>query len=103
MRRVTCINESCYSEALTYGRCYEALAIDDAGQHPKVKLQSDNQRVRWFPQYCFDMRGSPVPLLDTVTLHDDPSDAEQRRVEVDLHFSDGQRRWCWIATPHGLA
>jgi hypothetical protein len=102
MTEATCIDESVYRGALSYGRSYRILELDDNEQPHSIKLQGDNGRVRWYPAYCFDLSGRAVPRLETVTIADDLASAEQRLIEVELHFSDGQRRWCLFAAPAAL-
>lgn len=101
MREIVCINEGVYSGALTRGTHYSALA-EDADKR-QVKVRGDNGRVRWFPGYCFDLEGREPPTMVSMTLRDDPEDTETSAVEVDIELSSGERRWCWFATPTGIA
>jgi hypothetical protein len=98
----TCITESVYHDALTYGRKYLILDIKDDLHRPTIKIQGDNGRVRWFPAACFDQSGDDVPLLETMTVCDDLAIAAAAAIEVEISFSDGQKRWCFFATPQAL-
>ena len=101
MSEIVCIDEGVYSEALTRGTHYSALAED--AEKRQVKLRGDNGRARWFPTYCFDLEGREPVTMVGMTLGDDPEDPETRSVEVDIELSTGERRWCWFTTPKGLA
>jgi hypothetical protein len=102
MQYATCITESVYHDALTYGRKYAILGIKDDPHHPIIKVQGDNGRVRWFPASCFDLTGVDVPRLEAITICDDLAIAASAAIEVEISLSDGQRRWCFFATPEAL-
>ncbi len=97
MSEATCISEAGYGVALTYSRKYEILVRDEDKR--QVKVKGDNGRARWFPMGCFDLTGSEIPVLTTITIRDDLEPEPSSWVEVDLELSDGQKRWCWFATP----
>jgi len=102
MPDATCIDESVYAGALTYGRKYPMLALEPNQQPRKVKIQGDNGRVRWYPALCFDLSGRDIPCLETIQICDDVVAADSVMIEVELTLSDGQRRWCLFATPTAL-
>jgi hypothetical protein len=52
---------------------------------------------------CFDLNGADVPVLESFQVLDPISPDQDKFVEVDVLLSDGQRRWCWFATPKALA
>jgi hypothetical protein len=91
-----------YASALTYGDQYRILASDSGKGH--VRVRGDNRKVRWYPDYCFDMTGQPVPKLVHVDI-DTPLNTPTVDVDVyvELTFSDGQQRWCTFTTPHVLS
>jgi hypothetical protein len=93
----TCINDSVYDGALTYGQKYAVLAVSDDGR--TFKLRGDNGRTRWYPALRFDPTGADVPRLTSVTLRDPVDDPLTAVVEVDLMLSNGEQRWCWFVTP----
>lgn len=99
----TCIGVATYGEALTYGKAYRVLQHDVA-KHD-VEVRGDDDRVRWFPESCFDLTGQPaVTLVDTWSEDEiDAPEGATHGVEVVFEFSDGQRRWCWFTTPGQLA
>jgi hypothetical protein len=99
MLDVTCIDESVYAGALTYGRKYSVLAFESDQQPRKVKIQADNGRVRWYPVLCFDLSGRDIPHLETLRICDDLAAADSALIEVEVTLSNGQRRWCLFATP----
>ena len=103
MPTATCINECCYEGALTYGRQYLVIALDDEDHPRKVRIQGDNGRVRWYPASCFDLTGRAIPRLETMRMCDDLAASDTTLIEVEVTLSDGTRRWCWCGTPAGLA
>lgn len=99
--KATCVTVGVYAEALTYGKTYEILASDE--DKNQVKVQGDNGRTRWYPCGCFDMTGRQVPRLLHIRLNDLTQTPFTSSVEVDLEFSNGQRRWCYFITPEMLS
>jgi hypothetical protein len=97
MGKATCVSEAGYGEALTYSRKYEILAVDE--EKRQVKIKGNNGRVRWFHIGCFDLTGSEVAVLVGIKIRDELEPEPSGWVEVDLELSDGQKRWCWFATP----
>lgn len=97
MSKATCIGESVYGVALTRGRKYEILALDEAKR--QVKVEGNSGRTRWFPVGCFDLTGADAPVLSGITVRDALEPESSGWVEVDVELSDGQRRWCWFVTP----
>lgn len=102
MQYATCITESVYHDALTYGRKYVILDIKDDPHRPNIKVQGDNERVCWFPASCFDLTGADVPRLEAITICDELATASSAAIEVEISLSDGQRRWCYFVTPEAL-
>ena len=102
MDYATCINEAAYSGALTYGKRYVMLAVDDNPQRPKIKIQANTGRVRWLPAGCFDLHGNEVLTLEQIDVRDAVSDATTSVIEVEITLSNGQRRWCFFAEPQAL-
>lgn len=103
MNQATCISESIYHHALTYGKKYLILATQADPSRPVIKILGDNGRVRWFPSLCFDLSGADVPLLETIDIRDDPADSSAVAVEVHVTLSNGEERWCFFVTPHSLS
>ena len=101
MNQATCVAVSIYAEALTYGKRYEIIAWDEGKN--QVKIRGDNGRARWYPCGCFDMTGREVPRLLHIQFSDLMEVPVASSVEVDLEFSDGQRRWCYFITPEILS
>jgi hypothetical protein len=97
---VTCVNSGTYKTALTRGKRYEVLQMDE--DECQVRIRGDNQRIRWFPVYCFDLTGGEVPTI-TQLLIEDFDEPTAQSVEVTVEFSDGQRRWCFCVTPQILS
>ena len=102
MEYATCINESAYRGSLTYGQQYSVLAYDPDPQRPKIKIQADNGRVRWFPLICFDLRGAEVPRLHEVHIHDTIDEPLSSAIEVEVVLSNKEHRRCFFATPDAL-
>ena len=96
-RIITCLSISVYREHLTRGKQYVLLDMDDHKR--QVKIQADNQRVRWFPRGLFHMEGAAAPTLVVWQFDDAVKDSTNDAVEVSFVLSDGQRRWCWFMTP----
>ena len=95
---ITCTRESSYSRALTRGKQYELLAENEG----KVRVRSDNGRIRWYPSMCFDLEGNPAPRLSKWKFDDPPDEKPEMLVEITMQFSDGTYRWSIIATPASL-
>lgn len=101
MSEMVCVSESVYRDALTRGKQYTVLAIDD--EKRQVRIKGDNGRTRWFSAYCFDQSHRSVPTLATFHLDDPISPHEDRTIEVTVELTNGERRWCFFATPPALA
>lgn len=101
MSEAVCVTEGGYAAVLTRGNRYRVLAVDDG--NARVQVRADTNRIRWFPASCFDMSGHQVPVLVCVITRDDISTPQVGPIEVDIELSDGQRRWCFVVTPEGLA
>lgn len=93
---IHCCRVGVYEEALTFGRAYEVVESGQAG----FRVCGDNGRVRWFPAYCFAAE-PPVRLVGWSFGPGEPVRAPAVE-EADLEFSDGSRRWMWVATPDAL-
>ena len=99
MRRLlTCTSIGVYHGALTRGKQYEVL-----GERPdgSLKLRGDNERVRWYSSYCFDLAGGVAPTLvrwwfEHEGLGELPPDQWE---DVAFELSDGTYRWCSFVTP----
>lgn len=101
MELITCVDVSMYRAALTRGKKYELLAYDEA--KGKVRVCGDNNKRRWYPRLCFDMKGSDVPMLKSFTIDDPIHDSKKDCVEVTVKLSKGRRRWCIFVTPDWLS
>ena len=99
-KKATCITESSYSEALTYGNRYEILGDDK--EKRQLKVRGENGKIRWYPYDCFDLTGGEVPKLTRMVICDSLKESGDW-VEVEIELSDGQRRWCYFLTPELLA
>jgi hypothetical protein len=95
------VSESVYRGALTRGKHYTVLTLDDGKS--QVRIKGDNGRTRWFPAYCFDQSDRSVPALAAFHLDDPIRPDEDLPVEVTVELSNGERRWCIFATPSALA
>ena len=94
----TCIRVSVYTDALTYGRKYEALS-HNSGEH-KIKVHGDNNRIRWFPEYCFDLSGADAPFVNSIWIEaenwlPEEWDYMNDHTDVTVTLSDGTS---WTAT-----
>lgn len=101
MNELICICESVYQGALTRGRRYTVLSKDD--ERRQIRIQGDNGRTRWFPAFCFSQGDQSVPTLARYQVDELTGQDEDKMVEVTVHLSDGERRWCIFATPMALA
>ncbi len=97
-KMITCADESSYGSALTRGKQYEVLAEKEG----KVRVCSDDGRIRWYPSICFDLEGNPASRLSRWKFDEPPDEKPEMLVEVTMHFSDGAYRWSIIATPASL-
>ena len=101
MNKMVCVSVSVFRDALTRGKQYDVLAIDEDKR--KIRITGDNGRTRWFPSYCLDQSNRSVPTLETFHLDDPITTNEDRAIEVTVQLSNGERRWCIFATPSALA
>ena len=101
MSEVTCVDESVYRGALTWGRRYILLAQDE--EKGKISVQGDNGRTRWYPALCFDQEGRDVVRIESIKIDDYYEGAPQSSVDVEVTLSDGELRWCFFVTPEGLS
>jgi hypothetical protein len=100
MTTARCIHPLAYRQALTRDNEYEVVAHDEAKQQVRIK-KDDRGRSRWYPQSCFD-RWKKGPSIVSFTLDDPIADTGHDCVEVTVHLSDGQRRWCIFVTANWL-
>jgi len=98
--KMVCVTESVYESALTRGKLYEVLEADH--EKRQIRIEGDNGRIRWFPNYCFCSAGTPVPTLVEYRL-DDPIDEAHSSIDVVVRMSDGEYRWCTFITPVALS
>jgi hypothetical protein len=97
---ITCISVGAYPEALTRGKEYETVALEE--QKGLVRVCGDNGRTRWFPMSYFDMEGRPAPTLVRWWFADAVQNETRDLVDVSFELSDGTLRWCWVGTPQYL-
>ncbi|GER89894.1 hypothetical protein KDW_40560 [Dictyobacter vulcani] len=95
----TCIDESNYPNALTYGKIYQVIAWDE--EKHQIKIESDNKKKRWYHRGYFDFTGKTVPTLKKILQYDSLEDINDW-IEVTIELSDGQLRWCIFITPELL-
>jgi hypothetical protein len=100
MSEVTCVDESVYSGALTWGKRYVLLARDE--EKGKIRVLGDNGRTRWYPALCFDLEGHEVVRIESIKI-DDHYEVTPQRLDVEVTLSNGERRWCFFVTPEGLS
>jgi hypothetical protein len=97
--KVSCIKVPFPEQALTWGRQYGGLEIDETNQ--RVLMKADDGRAQWFPDYCFDLKGNARSLQSyTVWLeaeHWEPGswNPVDTNTDVDVTFADGTS---WVAT-----
>ena len=97
-KMITCVSEPPYSEALTRGKQYQLLAEKEG----KVRVRGDNNRIRWYSEFCFDLQGNLASRLSKWKFDDQPEEAPETLVEITMCFNDGKYRWSIIATPASL-
>lgn len=100
MEELVCSSVGVYREALTRGEEYVVLDRNDERQ--QIRVKGDNGRIRWFPRYHFCSRDEEVPVLAEFLIDDDLIDTDQGCIEVVISLSNGERRFCWFATPTAL-
>lgn len=100
-QEVTCITESVYSGALTYGQVYEIIAWDTNKR--QIKIRGDNQRTRWFPEFCFTPGHKELSKFVRIVSMDSIQEHQRGSTEVTIELSTNQQRWCFFITPEGLA
>ncbi len=101
MSELACVSESVYRDALTRGKLYTVLATD--GEKRQVRILGDNERIRWFPAYCFDQGDRTVPVLTRYWIEDPITSDYDLPIEVTVLLSNNEKRWCIFTTPSGLA
>ncbi|MGC5323904.1 hypothetical protein [Brevibacillus sp. SYSU BS000544] len=100
---VICNSVGNYTKALTRGKEYEVLEVDEEKQ--QIKIIGDNKRTRWYKDYCFVPYGNSVPIMVDWKFDDvirDSSEKSLQHPEITVSFSNGQKRWCTICTKAGL-
>lgn len=100
MIELRCKQISVYQGALTRGKQYLEIARDEGAQ--QVRIEDDRGRKRWYPMYCFDNGIEPLPMLVDYQLEDQTDTIENSFIEVTVTLSNGERRWCIVATPAAL-
>jgi hypothetical protein len=101
MTELRCIRVSVYADALTRGKSYLEIARDESKQ--QVRIKDDRGKVRWYPLHCFDRGIEPLPTLIDYRINGPIEASENRPIEVTLSLSNGERRWCVVATPSALS
>lgn len=110
VQTATCISEEIYPDALTRGKRYEILKINEATG--KLRIRGDNGRTRWFPLYSFDLTNQEPPYITHFKITNDFSAADpedtlareiNRFIHVEIELSNGERRDCFFITPENLA
>jgi hypothetical protein len=96
----TCIEESFY--AVTYGRSYEVFGTNPRNPH-QIRVKSDRGRRIWIPAIYFAEGEISVPMIEHAMIKDDLNDHQHSAIEVDLLLTSGEWRWCYFASPAGLA
>ncbi len=89
MSELACVSESVYRDALTRGKLYTVLATD--GEKRQVRILGDNERIRWFPAYCFDQGDRTVPVLIRYWIEDPITSDYDLPIEVTVLLSDGSK------------
>ena len=100
MEQVVCIDVSIYMGALTRGKSYDVLERDV--EKRQVRIQGDNERIRWYPFYCFAMQGDELLRVESIILEDIVRNPYCDAVEITLNVMLGERetkRWCYFLTP----
>lgn len=95
---VTCLSVGTHPTRLTRGQVYAVLSEDP--NHGTIRIHDDKRQSRSFPQDLF-MRG--VAKVASVVSIEMDEPRPEAPTEVTLTFSDGQRRFVWVATPEQLA
>jgi len=98
MKPVICICEGVYSDAITYGKKYPVIEHDL--EKDQIKIKGDNQRLRWFPLYCFDLSSLDAPTVKSIWIAAENWAIGQWRslndnTDVIVTLSNEER---WIAT-----
>ncbi len=100
MAELRCTRVSVFEDELTRGKRYQKLADDETKQ--QVKVRNDRGHVRWYPRYCFDREIEPLAVLVDHRIDDAIAANEDGPIEVTVTLSNGDRRWCIVATPSAL-
>lgn len=99
MEEIICIDISNFTNALPRGRTYEVLAKDI--EKRQIRIKGDNERVRWYPQYCFSSDREHLWTLKSIIMEDDVTSASCDTTDVTLVLNQGNdeiRRWCYFLT-----
>jgi hypothetical protein len=102
-KSVVCRVAGVYTDALTRGKSYKVLEINNDKE--MVQVKGDNERLRWFPFYHFNFNGENVIDLVSWEFDDevtnDPN--ETNWIEITMKMSDGSKRWCILYTPERIS
>lgn len=94
---ITCLSVGIYTGQLTRGQFYPLAAIGNASG--SYRIRDDRGRLRSYPTELFARGRQSVPTIRSIEF--DPPEVEQSTclVEAVITLEDGQRRFCWLATP----
>ncbi|MFC4777206.1 hypothetical protein ACFO9Q_10475 [Paenibacillus sp. GCM10023252] len=94
---VTCSSVGVYAHALTRGKPYEVLKIDDY----KYRITGDHGKRVWIHRGHFMEGTVPIPSLVRWQFDDDVDD-KLDFIDISMEFSDGSKRWSMVTTPEKL-
>jgi hypothetical protein len=100
MESVVCVDIANFSEALTRGKGYDVL--DRNAEKSQLKINGDNGRVRWYPEYCFTGIDAKLLSVKSIIFDDKIENPYHDAVEITLLLTQGDqemRRWCYFLTP----
>lgn len=94
--QILCTSSQNFTEALTYGKTYTVLDYD----HSKgaYRIRGDNDRIRWYPGYCFSSVDTKVKRFTSFSQ----KNGDDFSREITVFFDDGTRRWFSLAEPQYL-
>ncbi|WP_256762447.1 hypothetical protein [Cohnella sp. WQ 127256] len=93
---VTCVSVGGYSHALTRGKSYEVIKIEDY----KYRISADHGKRIWVHKGHFIEGISQIPSLINWKFDDDINEIDF--IDISMIFSDGSKRWAIITTPKKL-
>jgi hypothetical protein len=96
LQKVTCISVGVYEHAITKGKVYDLLAVEN----DNYRIKGNHDRLVWINKFYFSDGIINVPLLVSWCFDDDID--QINFIDVTFTFSNGSKRWAMVTTPEKL-